>query len=862
MSQIRIFLLTMLGIFLLQPALAQQCQMNFDEKSGLFSVKANSREVVRTLYSFWEGGWRWAGAKTVTGIMADKSYRFDVDVNALGLVMSGVATNTGSNQIDWDFDILAQEDRQDIIGGGIVFHLDLSQGDNVSVELLPDNTGWTVKGLQGCEDITVKFSKPIARVYKERGNANQIRAFFFDRRIETGSYPVKMSVILPDDASVEQTITEQLGGEPGLDWHMDLIDPELSPVDLSFLNKDEIPAGKRGYLRPQGEDLVFEDGTKARFWGVNVQAYAIFSSNDDKIRAHAKRLSKMGFNLVRLHHHDSRWVNPNIFGFREDNTLSFDKESFRKIDLWIKALKDEGIYVWLDLAVGREYSAKDGIRNFAEISKGRERTDAKGFNYIDDDVEALMKAFNEEYLNHVNEYTGLAYKDDPAIISVLITNENDLTHHFGNALLPDKNVPISNRKYMSLARQFAIDNNLSPNQTWRSWIHGPSKIFLNDLENQFNERMIEHLNSLGVKNNVVTTNSWGNMPISSLPSLTRGDIVDAHAYGRPDFLRSNPRSKGTFAHWIGAAQVAGKPFTTSEWNVEKLPDTFDRFATPVYMAALSALQGWDGIMQYGYSQLSLNQTGLTDNYSSFNDPALMALMPASALLYRQGHVAAANRTYALSLSANDFFGKSTSPGSSATIRTLMEQSKLVVDIPEVKELPWLEDTQVEASTTKIADTNRDFIPPGQDFVTSDTGELTRHWRDGTYTVNTPKSQIAMGWLGGKEITLDNISVEFENRITAAAVQSLDDQPIENAEDILISLASRTEPASANRLPYFSEPLNGTLKIKAKSGLMLYKFDLQGQTSAMPFEYQNGEYIIDFTKDLDSYWYALRKNSEG
>jgi hypothetical protein len=60
------------------------------------------------------------------------------------------------------------------------------------------------------------------------------------------------------------------------------------------------------------------------------------------------------------------------------------------------------------------------------------------------------------YLNHVNSYTGLAYKDDPAVISVLITNENDLTQHFGNALLADKNVPIHNAIFSEDVKQFSI----------------------------------------------------------------------------------------------------------------------------------------------------------------------------------------------------------------------------------------------------------------------------------------------------------------------------------------------------------------------------------------------------------------------
>ena len=77
------------------------------------------------------------------------------------------------------------------------------------------------------------------------------------------------------------------------------------------------------------------------------------------------------------------------------------------------------------------------------VRRGRDGqgAEAKGYCYFNDRVEALMQDFNEKYLSHVNRYTGLAYKDDPAVMGLLVTNENDLTCHFGNLMLGDKNNP-------------------------------------------------------------------------------------------------------------------------------------------------------------------------------------------------------------------------------------------------------------------------------------------------------------------------------------------------------------------------------------------------------------------------------------
>ena len=108
-----------------------------------------------------------------------------------------------------------------------------------------------------------------------------------------------------------------------------------------------------------------------------------------------------------------------------------------------------------------------------------------------------MKQFNEEYLNHQNRFTGLRYKDDPAIAALLITNENDLTHHYGNALLPDKEVPKHTAIYLREAESFAGKYALSKDKVWRSWEDGPAKLFLNDLERRFDVDMIAYLRKLG-----------------------------------------------------------------------------------------------------------------------------------------------------------------------------------------------------------------------------------------------------------------------------------------------------------------------------------------------------------------------------
>jgi hypothetical protein len=119
-------------------------------------------------------------------------------------------------------------------------------------------------------------------------------------------------------------------------WPAGILDSTASPVDLTFLNASEMPAGKRGFLKARGDRLVFEDGTVARFWGTNLTAYSLFATSKDNVKKQAHRLSALGFNLVRIHHHDSEWVNPNIFGDQKTlNTQTLDPSMLEKLDWWI-----------------------------------------------------------------------------------------------------------------------------------------------------------------------------------------------------------------------------------------------------------------------------------------------------------------------------------------------------------------------------------------------------------------------------------------------------------------------------------------------------------------------------------------------
>lgn len=639
-------------------------------------------------------------------------------------------------------------------------------------------------------------------------------------------------------------------------WHQNALPMDRSPVDFSFLNRSDRPAGRRGFVRAQGEQLLFGDGTSARFWGANLQGAALFTTSDDQIKIHARRIAQLGFNLVRIHHHDSAWVTPNIFINPARDTRILSAESLRKLDLWIASLKQQGVYIWVDLQVGRNFTRHDGIAGFDDFAKGKPASEARGFSYFNSDLQARMQEFNRAYLNHVNRYTGIAYKDEPALLALLLTNENDLTHHFGNALLPDKGAPLHARRMAEDAARFATRHRLPYKKLLRTWDPGLSKIYLNDVEHRFNQIMITDLHQLGVRSLIATTNFWGGMGLSSLPALTDGGIIDVHAYGTAGELYRDPRRDPTFLSWIGAAQVAGKPLSVTEWNLEPFP-TADRFLAPLFLAGIASLQGWDALMLYGYAQKPMQGPVPGSNYSALNDPAIMGLMPAAALLFRQGHVARSRNEYELTPDRTALFFEGHDPARSSTIRTLLETSRFCVRMPKVPELPWLQTGSVNEKAIVMRDMQQDLIPAGQSFVLSDTGELRRDWVKGIQTVNTTRSQIAAGAIGGETIQLANVNFAIRTRQAVVAVQSLDDRPILTSRRILITLIARALPDPANKATMLSEPVSGVLSFGASRGLKLYKPGKSGNRQhSIPVQYLNGRYTINLNATA-GHWLIMR-----
>jgi len=757
-------------------------------------------------YVAWGPSFKAAGFKTTIGPNQNNTWTVTGAAPLLNMKFTGLIRwneSTATLTYEYTTDFSAASDNN--IGGGVEFALRRDRqvfGDVIPEPVLSD-TGftWHPRANSG---ISVTFDALRSKPFLEKNKPDKVRAFFISQSIPLGVSTRTMTIQLPPG-------TKRLDG-PGkrygrvdASWQADTINWKTSPIDLSYLNHK--PAGIKGFVRADGDKLVYGDGSEAKFWGTNVVAYALFNATDAAIEQQAKRIAALGFNLVRIHHHDSANWSPSVFIKDAGNTIDLDDKQLARIDYWIKCLKDNGVYVWLDLHVGRPFAPGDGITAYDELTYGKAGRQAKGLSYVNESVTKRMKEFADLYLKRKNIYTGIAYVDEPAIMGILITNENDITHHFGNLFLPEKKLPAHEAMYKAIRDPIVKEKALDWNTVWKTWEPGDSKIVLNEIEYRWNIDFIAHLKSIGVKAPIATTSTWGNNPLFSLPSLTVGDVIDVHAYGDSESLSSNPKYDDMSTHWIAAAQVQDRPLVITEWNTPATQR--DRFTQPLVMASQAAFQGWDAPMIYAYQQSPLEwRKGKIDEFGISNDPAQLAMMPAAALAYRAGHVAPAKQTVVFAPTANQFFNTAISPLTSPALRTISERHRLVIALPTTPKLPWLKgsDNNKPLDIDTVADGTTD------ESITSDTGELTRNWQKGTYTVNTPLTQAAMGWIGAHAIVLNDITIETSTPKAAIAVTSLDGLPIASSKRLLVSYGAQAQIAGKPG-EIVAEPVKGTVLFK-------------------------------------------------
>ena len=434
-------------------------------------------------------------------------------------------------------------------------------------------------------------------------------------------------------------------------------------LDFSALRGDWAPAGKHGRVVRRGGQFEFEGlpGVKQRFYGVNICGSANIPDRETA-RAFARRLARVGYNALRIHHHDGVLVD-------KDDMTTLDEEAMCKFDGLVAACIDEGLYLTTDLFVSRGSIPRRacGIDEDGTVSVW----EMKALSHFHEGVYSNFCAFARNFLTHRNVYTGRTLAEEPALGWVSFVNEGC----FDGNLTALRKFPCVAAKWRAwLARKKAADaafaaipDTLPENFGWslaepsaRAWA-----LFISDVEAAFGDRVTRFLRD-ELKCRALTTNMNGVFyPAAYQVSRARNyDFVDDHFYvdhpSFPEKAWNTPSESGNGNPLRGAAmggeQLAfrrnfGQPFTISEYNFAA-PGRF-RHLGGVLTGAAGALQDWSGLWRFAWAhhldRLREPEKHGISYFDVSGDPLSLAGERASVCLFLRGDLPPLTKTYALGL---------------------------------------------------------------------------------------------------------------------------------------------------------------------------------------------------------------------
>lgn len=549
------------------------------------------------------------------------------------------------------------------------------------------------------------------------------------------------------------------------------------------------PAGKYGRVIAVGEKFAFEKDPRksVRFYGVNLSAAANFLEKGACLRL-VDRLAASGYNSVRIHHHERILVRSG-----DMRAVELDPVEMDKLDFLFHCCKERGIYLTTDLYVSRFPQ-----EIIAELGRpARHWEEFKFLIHLLDAPRKNWEYFSRNFLGHVNPYTGLAWKDDPALATLSLVNEDAIFHCYRNANADVKAV------YDRFFASWLAERNLVPESPEKT--AALRNLFLFETCRTSISRMRDFVRSLGCRALLTDQNHWSIIPMSLLREPC--DYVDDHfywdhpeGYELPSKLLDTSCFTDLPAIFSGIfpGRCFGKPYTISEFNWV-YPNRHRAESAPL-TAAYAALQGWAGLYRYSYSHAAVVADG-TLGASFFDvaaDPINLLSDRIGILLFLRGDVQASSLRIPFIVSPDHMESENpvlTYPeqawklGFVARVGTVIRREGNECLMPELKA-----GIRVNVGSGFLADgapNLKVYGDPGQSCIgwaggpiRSSTGELEIHAEAGTFHVTTTHSEaIVLNRAGRVEGPV--LSVESLDGPVVVSASSLDGRRLSESRRVLL-----------------------------------------------------------------------------
>ena len=710
--------------------------------------------------------------------------------------------------------------------------------------------------------------------------------------------------------------TKDTGNRDMSNWYPyelpEITDIQGTVLDMSFVL--DAPAGKHGHLTSDEEGhLVFEDGTKAKFWGVNFvpEEIALTYNRIDNI---VDRIAAMGFNLVRFHQLDATRIG-GLYGanLREKK---LDPYKMDKLCYFIAKMKEKGIYLYLDQIVWMASSEDDN-------QIGQAGAGLKQGIWFDERCMEVAEDYMRQLLGWYNPYTGYTIGEDPVLAFVTYENESAPLHE-QSTVVPEVYQKVADREFCEwLTEKYGTEDKIR--EAWR--YEGKEGLFdgehLEDNTIQFlfrdetsiatrprhddtlqfgsnamiafYDRMTKLVRGMGCKALLSPTTYWGTNTIAMGAAIAQSESTDTHAYwSHPDV--NNKMRTGTYSKrnkpesmldsgsvgiigGIMSGTIYGVPHTVTEWEECAINPRLSEGG--VLMAAFSSLQDWHPLYfgfglqddsditasiattmttdtdykhQYG---TSINR--ITDIFSLHNKPVQMAMIPVASVMHIRGDIKEADKEFYVRYSSNDYYNSVDREHAIDFATGLV--GKVGTSYDNRSYDPEFNDNEVLYLAEKSKEDN---------YYVSITGEIATDLKNKTFQLNTERSQAALGFISGKAYESDDMITEIENEFATVTLISLSNEPIWNADRLLLTAAGDarntgeirsadgTEIIRGGWAPILIEPITGKVTIKTYDDISVYKIAPEGtrQELARTEKDKNGYTVIYLSEDDCSMNYEI------
>lgn len=680
--------------------------------------------------------------------------------------------------------------------------------------------------------------------------------------------------------------------------------PDSGLISLRYLN--EPFAGKNGFIRlsKDGNSFVNGKGQEMRFWASNGGSLAS-EFTDKQLDTLARFLASKGVNLIRYH----GAINP-----RGKNTELNQADTKEINNIWrcVAAMKKHGIYTvispfwphnghmggWVPEEWGIEgYSGKDDL--WAVL-------------YFSDKLKQGYKSWVRQLYDTPNPYTGVALKDEPAVAIIQIENEDAVFFWTMGSIKPalakmagQQFAQWLTAKYNSLDKvkqhwgtASHKDDDFSAGRIGLYHIYEftiPAKPelaerlkdqteFYAHVQRTFYDDMAKYYHQLGCKQ-LINGNNWRTASQSRLLDLERWtnsgvDVLAANKYFEPQHKGPNDGWRIEPGHHYGAPSalknpadlpsnlkhVTGRPMmiTESAWN---LPNKYQTEG-PLLMAAYGGLTGLDAFFWFCptattfdtklyYTWTKVDGQHPMNRWST-STPGETGMFPANALIHRmayvkEGKAVAEQRTMNSMLNREIppiFEEQSFDPNRDFIVADKENEGKSTLS--PLTFLTGNVSTTYESKkdTVLILAWPSKLINTEQQTITSVTTEQHLDYKNGIFTLNTPKAKAVTGFLNIKKtFDLGEVSITSGNEYATIELVSMDDQNISQSKKLLLQVGTLFRPANwgeepatyshndkaingfkitnTGTMPWMGMPAQGSIQIKNKKLKKAIQLDAAG-----------------------------------